>query len=71
MVQWQDTIGDWQNVEGWQGNVTDYWRWWVHPKDFGTGPFRWVIFKASDGATIGSSELFTLPSFPTRPCGLK
>jgi len=45
VVQWQDSAGNWHDVEGWRGTLdsTGYIRWWVAARDFGTGPFRWVI----------------------------
>jgi len=45
VVQWQDVNGNWHDVEGWRGTLDShgYIRWWVAAKDFGTGPFRWVI----------------------------
>lgn len=61
VVQWQDSAGGWQNVEGWQGTIKDSSRWWVHPKDFGNGPFRWVITQGKGGAVLGSSQPFKLP----------
>jgi len=64
-VQWQDANGDWQAVEGWQGALENgLRRWWVHPKDFGSGPFRWAVFNSPGGALIAASEPFTLPRFP-------
>lgn len=65
VVQWQDANGDWQNVEGWQGTLNNGTRrWWVHSKDFGKGPFRWVVYDSPGGTKIGASESFTLPQFP-------
>ncbi|GAB4451869.1 MAG: hypothetical protein Kow0031_34420 [Anaerolineae bacterium] len=65
VVEWQDANGDWQLVEGWQATLTGAAiRWWVHPKDFGTGPFRWAILDAPGGKLIAASEPFTLPRFP-------
>lgn len=56
-VQWQDANGDWQTVEGWQGAVdaNGAKQWWVAQKDFGSGPFRWLVGDAA-------SESFTLPA---------
>ena len=61
VVQWQDSAGGWHDVEGWRGSVANSSRWWVHPKDFGTGPFRWVVMQSVDGAVVGTSEPFRLP----------
>ena len=57
MVQWQDSNGHWQQVDGWQGEVGVDGRvvWWVSRKDFGTGPFRWLV----DGSATAP---FYLPS---------
>ena len=57
VVQWQDSAGDWRDVEGWRGNLNDAGqiRWWVAAKDFGSGPFRWTVGEAA-------SEPFNLPS---------
>jgi hypothetical protein len=62
VVQWQDSAGGWQDVTGWQGAISDSSRWWVHPKDFGTGPFRWVVTTGADTTAWGVSEPFHLPS---------
>jgi len=45
VVQWQDSAGNWHDVEGWRGTLDNRGvrRWWVAAKDFGTGPFRWVV----------------------------
>lgn len=65
VVQWQDSNGDWHPVAGWQGGLDNgYRRWWVHPKDFGTGPFRWVIYASPGGVLIAAGEPFKLPQFP-------
>jgi hypothetical protein len=61
VVQWQDNDGGWHNVEGWQGALPDSSRWWVHPKDFNTGAFRWVIEQRPGEAIWGMSEPFNLP----------
>ena len=63
VVQWQDVNGDWHNVDGWRGTVTDGTvEWWVAQKDFGTGPFRWAVYQsAGDSEPVSVSEAFTLP----------
>jgi len=65
VVQWQDRQGNWHNVDGWQG-----WpdsggkKWWVAAKDFGTGPFRWVVYQGqNNGPEVGHSDNFLLPPF--------
>ena len=63
-VQWQDSDGNWQNVEGWRGtpNSNGFWRWWVDAKDFGKGAFRWVVRNGPNAPVLGISEPFYLPS---------
>jgi hypothetical protein len=66
VVQWQDSAGNWHDAEGWRGTLdsSGYICWWVAAKDFGTGPFRWVITGgdsvsvADEWSTGGSSGLF-------------
>lgn len=64
VVQWQDSNGDWQMVEGWQGPAASNTRWWVAAKDFGRGPFRWAILSGPGGAVLEASSPFTLPQQP-------
>ncbi|MCB9446278.1 MAG: hypothetical protein H6669_18780 [Ardenticatenaceae bacterium] len=63
VVQWQDALGDWHDVEGWQGMLDDgrIKLWWVAPADFATGPFRWAAYTAPDGEMLGLSAKFSLP----------
>jgi hypothetical protein len=63
-VQWQTSAGAWENVDGWQGMLdeTGRCRWWVAAKDFGSGPFRWVITRGKGGPVLGTSESFHLPA---------
>jgi hypothetical protein len=63
VVQWQDGRGGWHDVEGWQGDLDEGQAkvWWVLEKDFGTGPFRWVVLTRKGGGTWKTSEAFTLP----------
>lgn len=62
IVQWQDKQGDWHDVEGWQGHVRNGWiRWRVAPKDWGTGPFRWLVYDQPDGTLLAATTSFTLP----------
>lgn len=62
-VQWQDGWGGWHDVEGWQGTLdtADQKIWWVAPKDYGTGPYRWAIFAGQSGPSLGGSDPFALP----------
>lgn len=65
-VQWQDEEGEWHPVEGWQGpleRLDGEWGrvWWVSQSQFGTGPFRWVIYRGQGGEPVVLSAPFTLP----------
>lgn len=66
-VQWQDSGGRWHDVKGWRGNLGKVVNgvgmkvWWVAEKDFGTGPFRWVVRRERDGERLAESEPFHLP----------
>lgn len=63
VVQWQNTLGTWEDVEGWQGLLENgAKRWWVAPRDFRKGPFRWVLLDGRNGSTLAISAPFTLPS---------
>lgn len=74
VVQWQDQDGIWHDVEGWQGSpdliipgpsntMVGLKAWGVAAKDFGTGPFRWLVYADSSRAKrLATSEPFTLPS---------
>jgi hypothetical protein len=61
VVQWQDSAAGWHDVEGWQGSVSTNRLWIVLPKDFGTGPFRWVVRQGADGPIVNESAPFNLP----------
>jgi hypothetical protein len=62
VVQWRDGLGEWHDVEGWQGILEKDWHpWYVKPKDFGSGPFRWVLYDGQDGTLIAISRYFNLP----------
>jgi hypothetical protein len=60
-VQWQDSAGGWHDVEGWQSQTDEGYRWWVDAKDFGSGPFRWVTKDSAAGQIIEASMPFQLP----------
>ena len=64
VVQWQDSTGGWHDVEGWRSMLGESGtkRWWVAPRDFGTGPFQWVIAQGTEGTQLAVSEPFTLPA---------
>lgn len=63
-VQWQNSAVAWENVDGWQGTLDEVGRcrWWVAAKDFGRGPFRWVITQGKGGPVQSASEPFYLPT---------
>ena len=64
MVQWQDALGDWHDVDGWRGLAEANGRqiWWVAKVDRGTGPFRWQVYEAADQRLMGISAPFYLPA---------
>ena len=64
IVQWQDALGGWHNVEGWQGTLDEGNQkvWWVARGDLGTGPFRWVLYEKQGGRALAFSSPFNLPS---------
>jgi hypothetical protein len=63
VVQWQDSEGGWHDVEGWQGTLDEGGGrgWWVGARDFGKGPFRWVVKAGPGGPILGASQPFDLP----------
>jgi hypothetical protein len=72
VVQWQDSWGDWHDVEGWRGELDEVAigsdgtvegkkTWWVAGDDFGKGAFRWVAYQGKEGETLGVSKSFNLP----------
>lgn len=61
VVQWQDSTGNWHDVEGWRGSLPGNTRWWVAAKDFGAGPFRWVVTQGPGGPMMSQSAPFNLP----------
>ena len=64
VVQWQAPDGTWFDVEGWQTGLpptsTDI-EWWVAPKDFGKGPFRWAVLQGNSRQPVQVSPAFWLP----------
>jgi len=69
VVQWQDALGGWHDVEGWRGaldevsNGVGKKKWWVARPNFDTGPFRWVIYQNQGGKLLAASESFRLPPY--------
>ncbi len=63
VVEWQDGLGGWHLVEGWQGQPEAGTKtWWVAPADLGTGPFRWVVYDGPGGQRLAASAAFMLPA---------
>ena len=66
-VQWQDGLGAWHDVEGWQGTLDGVRDgegrkdWWVAQKDWGTGPFRWTLHQEQGDPLLAASAPFYLP----------
>jgi hypothetical protein len=62
VVQWQDSAGDWHDVEGWQGPLDGGpEKWWVSQGDFGKGPFQWTVYQEQKGELLATSAPFYLP----------
>jgi hypothetical protein len=62
LIQWQDARGQWHDVDGWQGTVDGNIQvWWVAPRDFSKGPFRWQVYQGLGGQLLATSESFSLP----------
>jgi hypothetical protein len=61
-VKWQDAEGEWQTVDNWLGLLDHSGgiNWLVWPKDFHTGPFRWVVYNR-DSSVRFESDPFYLP----------
>jgi hypothetical protein len=68
VVQWQAPSGNWHDVEGWRGTVVHGKTiWWVEPKDFGNGPFRWVVYTMQGSELLTASQSFYLPDLNQSP----
>lgn len=63
VVQWQNSMGRWQDVDGWQGRLdgADQKVWWVAQRYFGSGPYRWLVYASQGGRPMGMSQSFYLP----------
>jgi hypothetical protein len=72
VVQWQDPQGNWHDVETWRGILDEInqhkgdKRWWVYPRDYGTGPFRWLVYDQPNGQVLVTSRSFNLPGGPNQ-----
>ncbi len=66
-VQWQDAMGNWHTVEGWQGTLDEMVKtegvkaWWVGQSDRGKGPFRWLVYERLGGRLLAQGAAFKLP----------
>ena len=64
VVQWQDGMGRWNDVDGWRAQVgpDQAVNWWVAPKDLDTGPYRWLVYQDQDRrGVVWASQPFYLP----------
>jgi hypothetical protein len=70
VVQWQDGLGAWHDVEGWCGTLDKVANgegkktWWVERADLGHGPFRWLVYERPAGRLLTYSASFNLPQAP-------
>ncbi len=68
VVQRQNDMGEWRDVEEWQGAFDEVLdgegrkTWWVAEEDFGYGPFRWTVYEDRGGSLLAHSETFYLPT---------
>lgn len=65
VVQWQDNVGNWHDVEGWQGTLNRDLElvWWVAPENLGQGLFRWSVYRDdSKHSLLNISKPFYLPA---------
>lgn len=67
VVQWQDALGNWHDVEGWRGTLDEVVGgegrkvWWLPADLFGAGPFRWQVYAQPGGTLLATGEAFYLP----------
>ncbi len=68
VVQWQDALGEWHDVEGWTGPLDTIdathgeKSWGVVRRNLGESPFRWLVYAKQGGTLVAASETFALPS---------
>ena len=67
-VQWSDPSGSqWTDIASWSGLLTQTegrMAYWVAAEDYGTGPYRWVVYDqdpSQGGKVWGVSEVFNFP----------
>lgn len=69
VVQWQDSAGNWVNVESWRGAFdaviggVGTKTWWVDQSTFGPTPYRWVVYDPTNNQVVATSAPFNLPSY--------
>src|SRR5579859_4189019 len=66
-VQWQDGLGQWHDVNGWQAALdpTGQRLWWVGNSMLGqNGLFRWLVTLGQGGPVWATSLVFHLPATP-------
>jgi LysM repeat protein len=64
-VQWQDGLGQWHDVEGWQGtlNTAGQRVWWAGNDLLGNnGLYRWVVYQYQGGPVWATSLVFHFPA---------
>ena len=67
VVQWQDGVGNWHDVESWRGVLDSLNEhkgdkiWWVLPYSYGDGPCRWLVYDRAGGQLLATSHAFYLP----------
>lgn len=68
VVQWQDGLGDWHDVESWRGSLDEVAgyegrkSWWLDRSLFGKGPFRWAFYLRRGDPPLKFSEEFYMPT---------
>jgi hypothetical protein len=67
VVQWQDSLGEWHDVDSWRGEFDEVVygvgtkTWWLDEWLFGAGPFRWVVYDQTSGQVLARTAPFTMP----------
>jgi len=68
-VQWQDPAGAWHNIDAWVGPLDPkqggYVVHSVNPANFGTGPYRWILWDKQGGKVVAMSAPFSFPTYGT------
>ncbi len=67
VVQYYDASGQWRDVSGWVQPLrnTNQVLWNVLRRDWGTGPYRWVVKNATKGYVMATTSGFYLPAAGT------